>query len=64
MGLVTILINDSWMEAETACTKALGQHRSGKGYFRRAKARKMLGKADEAIRGSFYFDHVQRCHLN
>ncbi|KAF7335449.1 Outer envelope protein 64, chloroplastic [Mycena venus] len=40
----------NWMEAEAACTKALSQHRSGKGYFRRARARKMLGRADEAIR--------------
>ncbi|KAF7324664.1 hypothetical protein MKEN_00507900 [Mycena kentingensis (nom. inval.)] len=39
-----------WMEAEAACTKALSQHRSVKGYFRRAKARKMLGRTDEAIR--------------
>ncbi|KAJ6578078.1 hypothetical protein B0H19DRAFT_575094 [Mycena capillaripes] len=40
----------NWMEAEAACTKALTQHRSGKGYFRRARARKMLGRTDEAIR--------------
>ncbi|KAF8155339.1 hypothetical protein K438DRAFT_1910135 [Mycena galopus ATCC 62051] len=40
----------NWMEAEAACSKALMQHRSGKGYFRRAKARKMLGRNDEAIR--------------
>ncbi|KAJ6567496.1 hypothetical protein B0H10DRAFT_2111402 [Mycena sp. CBHHK59/15] len=41
----------NWMEAEAACTKALTQHRSGKGYFRRARARKMLGRTEEAIRG-------------
>ncbi|KAJ7052025.1 hypothetical protein C8F01DRAFT_633086 [Mycena amicta] len=40
----------NWMEAEAACTKALSQHRSVKGHFRRAKARKMLGRNDEAIR--------------
>ncbi|KAJ7199005.1 hypothetical protein GGX14DRAFT_664701 [Mycena pura] len=40
----------NWMEAEAACTKALSQHRSGKGYFRRARARKMIGRTDEAIR--------------
>ncbi|KAJ7650913.1 hypothetical protein FB45DRAFT_730401 [Roridomyces roridus] len=40
----------NWMEAESACTRALSQHRSGKGYFRRARARTMLGRADEAIR--------------
>ncbi|KAJ7149850.1 hypothetical protein C8R43DRAFT_1006848 [Mycena crocata] len=40
----------NWMEAEAACTKALTQHRSGKGFFRRARARKMLGRTDEAIR--------------
>jgi hypothetical protein len=42
----------SWIEAEQACTKALGQHRSGKGYYRRAKARKMLGHADDAMKGT------------
>jgi RNA polymerase II-associated protein 3 len=41
------------MEAEKACTKALGQHRSGKGYYRRAKARKMMGRYEEAMRGIF-----------
>ncbi|KAJ7765859.1 hypothetical protein DFH07DRAFT_1014354 [Mycena maculata] len=40
----------NWMEAEAACTKALAQHRSGKGYFRRARARTMLGRTDEAMR--------------
>ncbi|KAJ8517080.1 hypothetical protein ONZ45_g5687 [Pleurotus djamor] len=43
-------LND-WMAAEKACTLALGQHRSSKGYYRRAKARKMQGKVDEAIKG-------------
>lgn len=41
---------NNWIEAEKACTKALSQHRSGKGYFRRARARRMLGKTDDAIR--------------
>ena len=41
----------SWMAAEKACNVALGQHRSGKGYWRRAKARRMLGKTSEAIKG-------------
>ncbi|KAJ7183662.1 hypothetical protein C8R46DRAFT_1308562 [Mycena filopes] len=40
----------NWMEAEAACSKALTQHRSGKAYWRRARARKMLGRTDEAIR--------------
>ncbi|KAL1734771.1 hypothetical protein EV714DRAFT_268492 [Schizophyllum commune] len=40
----------NWMEAEKACTLSLGQHRSGKGYFRRARARRMLNRTDEAIR--------------
>ena len=39
----------SWMEAEKACTKALSQHRSTKGLFRRARARRMLGQSEEAI---------------
>jgi len=38
------------MEAEKACTKALGQHRSSKGYFRRARARRMMGREDEAMK--------------
>ncbi|KAG2107202.1 uncharacterized protein F5147DRAFT_698018 [Suillus discolor] len=38
-----------WLEAEEACTKALGQHRSIKGYYRRSKARRMLGKLDDAV---------------
>ncbi|KAL4066725.1 hypothetical protein J3A83DRAFT_220880 [Scleroderma citrinum] len=41
---------NNWIEAEAACTKALGQHRSIKGYFRRAKARRMLGRTDEAVK--------------
>ncbi|TFK18149.1 hypothetical protein FA15DRAFT_273893 [Coprinopsis marcescibilis] len=41
---------NNWMEAENACTKALIQHRSSKGLFRRAKARKMLEKYDDAIK--------------
>jgi len=40
----------SWIAAEKACDAALSQHRSGKGYWRRAKARKMLGRIDEAIK--------------
>ncbi|KAA1467205.1 hypothetical protein DENSPDRAFT_900352 [Dentipellis sp. KUC8613] len=39
-----------WVEAETACDRALSQHRSGKGYFRRARARKMRGQTDGAIK--------------
>ncbi|KAG8904655.1 hypothetical protein FRB99_001375 [Tulasnella sp. 403] len=39
----------NWMEAEQACTKSLSLHRSEKGFWRRAKARQMLGKRDEAI---------------
>ncbi|KAK7043891.1 hypothetical protein VNI00_008057 [Paramarasmius palmivorus] len=39
----------NWIEAEKACTKALGQHRSSKGLFRRAKARRMLDKEEEAV---------------
>lgn len=40
------------MEAEAACDKALSQHKSGKGYFRRARARKMQGHVDGAIKGA------------
>ncbi|KAG6915294.1 hypothetical protein DXG01_012272 [Tephrocybe rancida] len=40
----------NWMEAEAACAKALSQHRSSKGYYRRARSRKMLNRPDEAIK--------------
>ncbi|RDB26302.1 Outer envelope protein 64, chloroplastic [Hypsizygus marmoreus] len=40
----------NWMEAEKACTKALNQHRSSKGYYRRARARRMLNRSAEAIK--------------
>jgi len=43
-------MNVSWIAAEKACDAALNQHRSGKGYWRRAKARKMLGRIDDAIK--------------
>lgn len=39
-----------WVEAEAACSKALAQHRSSKGYFRRARARNMMGKQEDAIK--------------
>ena len=39
------------MSTEQACNAALLQHKSSKGYWRRAKARKMLGRVDEAIKG-------------
>lgn len=39
----------NWIEAETACTKALSQHRSTKGYYRRARARIMMNQITEAI---------------
>ncbi|KAF8636149.1 hypothetical protein AX17_003752 [Amanita inopinata Kibby_2008] len=41
---------NNWMEAEKACTKALTQHKSGKGYYRRARARTMLNRTEEAIK--------------
>lgn len=51
----------SWLEAEEACTKALGQHRSIKGYYRRSKARRMLGKPDDAVQGGCVFELPFRC---
>ena len=42
----------SWIEAEKACTNALGQHRSSKGYYRRARARRMLNRTEDAIKGT------------
>ena len=39
------------MSTEQACDAALLQHKSSKGYWRRAKARKMLGRVDEAVKG-------------
>src|SRR5258708_17375663 len=46
----------SWIEAEKACTSALQQHRSSKGLYRRAKARRMLGRPHEAIQGKALFN--------
>jgi hypothetical protein len=46
-----VLYSQRWMEAEKTCTGALIQHRSSKGYFRRARSRRMMGKLDEAARG-------------
>jgi len=40
----------NWIDAENACSKALSQHRSIKGYYRRAKARRMMGRTEEAIK--------------
>jgi len=50
------------MAAEKACDIALGQHRSGKGYWRRAKARKMLGRYAEASAG-MQSDFLDSCAL-
>ncbi|THU78754.1 hypothetical protein K435DRAFT_46250 [Dendrothele bispora CBS 962.96] len=52
LGMAWLRLED-WIKAEEACTKALTQHRSPKGYFRRAKARKMLGRTEDAARGKF-----------
>ncbi|TFK50192.1 hypothetical protein OE88DRAFT_332467 [Heliocybe sulcata] len=41
---------NKWMEAEIACNLALGQHKSSKGYYRRAKARAMQGRVEDAIK--------------
>ena len=53
IGLVGthFLVHKSWIEAEKACSKALQQHRSSKGLYRRARARRMLGRSEEAIQG-------------
>lgn len=47
----------SWVAAENACTIALGQQKSSKAYYRRAKARKMQGRIDEAELGIVIYDH-------
>lgn len=39
-----------WIEAEQACDLALRQHKSVKGYWRRAQARKELGRIESAIK--------------
>ncbi|KAG9039244.1 hypothetical protein FRB95_011829 [Tulasnella sp. JGI-2019a] len=39
----------NWRNAEEACTRSLGQHLTGKGFWRRSKARQELGKRNEAI---------------
>ncbi|KAI0706424.1 hypothetical protein C8Q76DRAFT_749579 [Earliella scabrosa] len=40
----------NYVEAEKACNLALGQHKSVKGYWRRAQARKAQGRIEEALR--------------
>ncbi|RDX46276.1 hypothetical protein OH76DRAFT_1407195 [Lentinus brumalis] len=40
---------NNFIEAEKACDLALGQHRSVKGYWRRAQARKGQGRIDDAV---------------
>ncbi|KAI0656427.1 hypothetical protein C8Q70DRAFT_1056661 [Cubamyces menziesii] len=40
----------NFIEAEKACDLALGQHRSVKGYWRRAQARKAQGRIEDALR--------------
>ncbi|OJT15100.1 RNA polymerase II-associated protein 3 [Trametes pubescens] len=42
-------MND-YVEAEKACDLALGQHRSVKGYWRRAQARKAQGRIEDALK--------------
>ncbi len=39
------------MQAEESCTVALGQQKSTKAYWRRAKARKMMNRFEEAEQG-------------
>lgn len=41
---------NKWIEAERACDLALRQHKSVKGHWRRAQARKSQGKPDDAIK--------------
>ena len=43
-----------WIDAEQACDAALSQHRSVKGYWRRAQARRAQGRMEEAIKVSRY----------
>ena len=52
IGNILICYGCSWMDAEKACTKALTQHKSSKGYYRRARAWKMLGQSDDALKGN------------
>ncbi|CDO75122.1 hypothetical protein BN946_scf185010.g47 [Trametes cinnabarina] len=40
----------NFVEAEKSCDLALGQHRSVKGYWRRAQARKAQGRIEDALR--------------
>lgn len=51
------------MSTEQACNAALLQHKSSKGYWRRAKARKMLGRVDEAIKGKSLEPDRFRVHM-
>lgn len=56
----------SWIDAEEACTRSLNQQLSGKGFWRRSKARQELGKREEAIlgRSCHWFVLVQPTYSN
>ncbi|THH01690.1 hypothetical protein EW026_g1055 [Hermanssonia centrifuga] len=43
-------IDNRWIEAEQACDTALSQHKSIKGHWRRAQARKAQGRIEDAIK--------------
>lgn len=40
-----------WVKAEKVCDDALGQHKSIKGYWRRAQARKAQNRTPDAVKG-------------
>ena len=52
LPIYALMPTSSWMKAEEACTKVLKQHRNVKGLYRRGKARRMLGRNQEAIQGT------------
>lgn len=50
----------SFVEAEKSCDIALGQHKSVKGHWRRAQARKAQGRTEDALRGMCGYHDVNR----
>lgn len=61
MAAAYLKIN-KWIEAEQACEAALGQHKSVKGHWRRAQARKAQGRIDDAIKDLRAVLRLQPCN--
>lgn len=47
--------SNRWIEAEKSCDAALSQHKSVKGHWRRAQARRAQARIDDAIKGEKHY---------